>query len=66
MAALQPIKVEMPFPDNSSFSVIVKTFWYRGDGSVAGWAKTRIDAYTVHRPGLVDEYPDEACHSFGA
>jgi hypothetical protein len=43
----------VPFvPDDSTFIVIVKSFWFRADGSVVGWVKTRIDRYaeddTVH------------------
>jgi hypothetical protein len=64
-AAFLPRKVAMAFPDASAFKVIVKMFWYRNDGSVAGWAKTRIDNYTSHH-GVLDEYPGESCSSFFA
>ena len=64
-ANLNPYKLAMAFPDSSSFRVIVKTFWYRADGSTAGWAKTRIESYTAHSQAFGDEYPNESCASFG-
>jgi hypothetical protein len=48
-----------PFvPDNSRFVIIIKSFWFRPDGSVAGWAKARVERYTeddtVHHYWPVD------------
>ena len=64
-ATLLPIKLQMAFPGDSTFIVYIKAFWYRADGSVAGFAKSRVDNYTSHHPNL-NEWPNESCSSFGA
>jgi hypothetical protein len=45
-AAFKEQTVSMAVPDNSSFRIFVKMFWYRPDNSIAGTARHRVDKYT--------------------
>ena len=57
----------LPLLEDTSYFVIIKAFWYRGDGSIAGWAKSRVEAHTYEFPVThLSFYPFDSCYWIGA
>jgi hypothetical protein len=60
-ASFKSQTVTLTPPENSSYRIVVKMTWYRADGSVAGWSKHRVEAYTEDNSVDTPIYPGILC-----